>query len=157
MMTALREWLASLVAVTLLISLVQTLAAEGTMHKVTSFVGGLILLAVLLRPLAGAELECLKFDLSNYQSAVEEQQRALESAGQEQLAEEIARLTEEQIKAQAVKRGLNLAIQVKTEANADGLFLPTEATVKGKKDSQLAEWIERELGIPQSRQNWKEP
>ena len=50
-MGALREWLTSLVAVSMLLSVAQTLVPEGSIRKIASFTGGLILLVVLLRPL----------------------------------------------------------------------------------------------------------
>ena len=52
MMEALREWLRSIVAVTVVLSVVQQLAGGGTMGKILSFLGGLLLLVVL--PLAAA-------------------------------------------------------------------------------------------------------
>ena len=48
MMAAVREWLVSLVAVSLFLSLAQSLIPEGTLRKISSFAGGLLLLAALL-------------------------------------------------------------------------------------------------------------
>ena len=59
MMEAVREWLTSLVLVSLLLSVAQSLIPEGTLRRAASFTGGLILLFALLRPVLGADLEHL--------------------------------------------------------------------------------------------------
>ena len=58
MIGAVRVWLTSIVMVTLLLSVAQTLIPEGTIRKIAGFTGGLILLVALLRPVLGAR-ECL--------------------------------------------------------------------------------------------------
>ena len=45
MMAAARAWLTAVVSVTLLLSVVQTLMPKGSLREITSFVGGLLLLA----------------------------------------------------------------------------------------------------------------
>ena len=50
MIGALREWLTSIVVVTLLLSVAQALVPEGNICRVASFLGGLILLLTMLRP-----------------------------------------------------------------------------------------------------------
>ena len=51
MMAAARAWLTAVVSVTLLLSVIQMLTPKGSLREITSFVGGLLLLAALLRPL----------------------------------------------------------------------------------------------------------
>ena len=50
MMESLRTWLSSIVAVTLLIAMAESLVPEGTMRRVAGFTGGLVLLLALVRP-----------------------------------------------------------------------------------------------------------
>ena len=47
MIAAVREWLTSVVAVTLLLTVAQTLIPEGNIRKIAAFTGGLALLAAL--------------------------------------------------------------------------------------------------------------
>ena len=79
-MGALREWLTSLVAVSMLLSVARTLVPEGSIRKVSSFTGGLILLVVLLRPLLGADLSRLDLHLEDYERAIGQRQEELASA-----------------------------------------------------------------------------
>ena len=51
MMEWIRSWLFSLVAVSMLLSLVQALLPEGGAGKIASLLGGLLMIAVLLGPI----------------------------------------------------------------------------------------------------------
>ena len=62
MVAALREWVTSVVLVTLLLSVAQTLIPEGSIRKIAVFTGGLILLTALLQPVLGADLSRLDLD-----------------------------------------------------------------------------------------------
>lgn len=66
MMAAARAWLTAVVSVTLLLSVVQTLIPKGSLRESTSFVGGLLLLAVLLRPLGSVDLSAVSLNLDAY-------------------------------------------------------------------------------------------
>ena len=72
MIAAVREWLTSVVAVTLLLTVAQTLIPEGNIRKIAAFTGGLALLAALLQPVLRTDLSRLELDLDAYGQAVEE-------------------------------------------------------------------------------------
>ena len=57
-MTFLRSWLLSVTACAVLISIAQQLANDGAMKKIVRFVGGMVLMLAMLRPLLS-----LSFDL----------------------------------------------------------------------------------------------
>ena len=65
-MTAVREWLTAVVTVTLLLSVVQTLVPEGSLRKIAGFTGGLLLLAVLLRPVTEIDLSGLDSEMEDW-------------------------------------------------------------------------------------------
>lgn len=156
MMAALRSWLISVTVVTLLISLVQTLVPEGTLRKISSFAGGLILLAVLVQPLPGGERVALVFNISEYATQLDAQRQVLEEAGQEALGEEVARLTAAAIEEKAAEWGLQVSAKVETAPDGDdGTPLPSAVTLKGEYSEALAEWIEEELGISTAAQTWR--
>ena len=50
-MTFLRSWLLSVTACAVLVSIVQQLTDGGTMKKIVRFVGGMVLMLAMLRPL----------------------------------------------------------------------------------------------------------
>ena len=59
-------WGAIGVWVAMLLTVAQTLMPEGTVRKIASFTGGLILLVALLQPVLGADLSRLDLDLDAY-------------------------------------------------------------------------------------------
>lgn len=156
MIGALREWLTSVVVVTLLLSVAQTLVPEGSIRRVASFVGGLILLAALLRPLLGADLERLRLDLNGYEQALQEAQEELAASGETELAERIEERTAAYISDKADALGLEVAVRVETSAGPDGVRLPEKAELTGPYSRELADFMARELGIPAERQVWHE-
>ena len=156
MMAALRSWLISVTVVTLLISLVQTLVPEGTLRKISSFAGGLILLAVLVQPLPGGEHVALAFSVSQYTAQLDTQRQVLEQERQGVLEKEVARLTAAAIEEKAVEWGLQVSAKVETAPDGDdGTPLPSAVTLKGEYSEALAEWIEEELGISTAAQTWR--
>ena len=70
MMAAARAWLTAVVSVTLLLSVIQMLTPKGSLREITSFVGGLLLLAVLLRPLGSVDLSAVSLNLDAYRQTV---------------------------------------------------------------------------------------
>ena len=55
MMAAVREWLETVVLVTMLLALVESMIPEGAIRRIAGFTGGVILLIALLRPLLSEE------------------------------------------------------------------------------------------------------
>ena len=156
MIGALREWLTSIVVVTLLLSVAQTLVPEGSVRRVASFIGGLILLAALLRPVLGADLERLRLDLDGYEQALQEAREELASSGETELTERIEERTAAYISDKADALGLEVAVQVEAAVGPDGVTLPEKAELTGPYSQELADFMTRELGIPAERQVWHE-
>ena len=155
-MGALREWLTSLVAVSMLLSVAQTLVPEGSIRKIASFTGGLILLVVLLRPLLGADLSRLDLHLEGYERAIGQRQEELASAGEAELAGIIEERTAAYISDKADTLGLAVKVQVETKPAGDGVPVPWRAELWGPRSPALATYMEEELGIPGERQVWHE-
>ena len=155
-MGALREWLTSLVAVSMLLSVAQTLVPEGNIRKIASFTGGLILLVVLLRPLLGADLSRLDLHLEDYERAIGQRQEELASAGEAELAGIIEERTAAYISDKADTLGLAVKVQVETKPAGDGVPVPWRAELWGPRSPALATYMEEELGIPGERQVWHE-
>lgn len=156
MMGALREWLTSLVTVTLLLSVVQTLLPEGNLRKIGAFTGGLVLLAALLQPVLKTDLEELRLEFDDYEAAVAQRQAELTAAGDRELTALIETRTAAYISDKAEGLGLPVSVQVSAEKNEEGVPVPVSAEVTGPYSGALAVWIEEELGIPTERQVWHE-
>jgi stage III sporulation protein AF len=156
MMGAVRSWLTSVVVVSLLLSVAQTLIPEGSLRKIASFTGGLVLLVTLLRPLLGMDLSRLDLDRSDYGAAIQARQEELEAAGEEALSSLIAERTEAYISDKGDTLGLSVTVQVTTKTGKDGVPVPVSAELWGQRSEQLAAYMEEELGIPGERQVWHE-
>lgn len=156
MIGAVREWLASIVVVALLLSVSQALIPAGTMRKIASFTGGLVLLTALLRPVLGADLERLHLDMGDYEAAIEARRAELEVGGKEAMAELIEERTAAYISDKATALGLSVEAWVETETGEDGVPVPVSVRLRGPRSEELAAYIEGELGIPRERQVWHE-
>ena len=154
MIGLIRQWLTAVVLVTMRLSVAQTLVPEGTVRKITSFIGGLLLLVVMLQPLLRTDLGSLRIHAEDYAAAIEERQVELESAENEALAQGIAERTAAYISDKAAGLGLTVTVRVETEPGADGTPLPERVYLEGTKSEELSHWLAEELGIPAERQVW---
>lgn len=156
MIAAVREWLASLVAVSMLLSVVQILLPEGSLRKIGMFVGGLVLLTALLRPVLAIETEKLAWDWEAYQREIQQRQEQLAEEQEAELTELIETQTAAYISDKAASLGLTVSARVKAEKGADGVPMPVGAELTGEASDLLSDWIAAELGIPKERQVWYE-
>lgn len=152
MMEHVRQWLTSIVTVSLLLSVIQSLVPQGSLRRVSSFLGGLVLLAILLAPLLGLDFAGL--EVPDWQKETEEVRRKLEAEEESALAAGIAGQTEAYISDKAASLGLTAEVRVETVAGADGVPVPWRVEVEGGYTEELAQWMETELGIPRERQDW---
>ena len=152
MMAALREWLTAILATAVLLSLAERLAPEGSLRKITSLVGGVILLLVLVRPLAGLGAGELRLDYEDRSDAVEQRREELQAENDKTLAELIARETEAYISDKAAEWGLECEAAVTVAPNADGVPVPWSAELSCAPSEALTAELEQSLGIPRERQ-----
>ena len=156
MMGTLREWLASVVTVALLLALAQTLIPEGTVRRIGSFAGGLILLLTLLQPLSGGDPIRLETEFESCRQEIEDRRQELQQAGDRALAAIIEEQTAAYISDKAAALGTPVQVRVETEMGADGVTVPVSAQLKGAYSEALSVYMEQELGIPRERQVWYE-
>ena len=156
MMAAARTWLTAVVAVTLLLSVLQMLVPQGNLREIASFVGGLILLAVMMQPLLRIDLSDVQLDFSAYQETLEQRQAELENTRQEELTSLIEAETAAYISDKAKSMGLTLQVRVTAEMDGSGVPVPVRAELTGPWCGTLSGWLETELGLPAERQVWNE-
>ena len=156
MMEALGQWLLSVSAAALLVSVVQALIPEGGLRRAAVFTGGLLLLAVLLRPVVELDLSGFSAGLDHWTEQVEQRQTELEAAQSDALAAGIVERTASYISDKGAALGLTVTAEVETQAGEDGVPIPFSATITGPWSAELSALIAQDLGIPAERQTWKE-
>lgn len=156
MIAAVRMWLTSIVVVAILLSVFQLLIPEGTIRKIASFTGGLVLIVAMLRPLLGTDLSRLQLDMGDYQEAIEQRQSELETAEDQQMRELIAARTAAYISEEARRLGIAVAVRVETGPGEGGIPVPSAVELSGPRSRALSDWIASELGIPEERQVWQD-
>ena len=154
MMGALREWLTAVVTVTMLLSVAQMLMPEGTIRKIGSFTGGLLLIAVLLQPVLKDRLGELELDLEDYAETIQDRQSELESAQSDALQAGIEKRVASYISDKAAELGLTVQVRVKTELRDDGVPMPVQAEIEGPWSTELSDYMTETLGISRERQVW---
>ena len=156
MMDGIRQWLFSLVAVSLLTALIQTLTPKGTMRRICGFTGGLALLLCVLRPISGTRLEESVAAFSAYET----QQRAVTEEYVRENERTIERIIEEETATYISDKARELRLDCVAEVTAytsDGVALPYSVTITGAYSEVLARHIEAALFVPRERQRWIEP
>ena len=156
MMESLRTWLSSIVAVTLLIAMAESLVPEGTMRRVAGFTGGLVLLLALVRPVLAGGLPDLTLETEKWTAAIEEEQASLSRQGEDALAALIAERTASYIWDKGAALGLEVTANVETRTGEAGLPVPQRVELEGPYSKELADYITHELNIPPERQVWNE-
>ncbi len=156
MMESLRTWLSSIVAVTLLIAMAESLVPEGTMRRVAGFTGGLVLLLALVRPVLAGGLLDLTLETEKWTAAIEEEQASLSRQGEDALAALIAERTASYIWDKGAALGLEVKANVETRTGEAGLPVPERVELEGPYSKELADYITHELNIPPERQVWNE-
>lgn len=156
MMESLRTWLSSIVAVTLLIAMAESLVPEGTMRRVAGFTGGLVLLLALVRPVLAGGLPDLTLETEKWTAAIEEEQATLSRQGEDALAALIAERTASYIWDKGAALGLEVKANVETRTGEAGLPVPERVELEGPYSKELADYITHELNIPPERQVWNE-
>ena len=158
-MEGVRTWLLAVTAAALLAAAAEQLAPEGAARRGVRLVCGLMLLAVMLRPLSGL-LELSPRDLfAEERAAAQASVRGGTRAGEEQLSELIARETGAYIVDKAAALGAECSARVTCGRTEEGLLLPVAAEVTGAltpaQREELARLMEEELGIPEENQTYQ--
>ena len=152
-MTILRSWLLGVVACALLVSACEQLTDGGTMKKIVRFVGGMLLMLALLRPLLRIDLTDLAVNAGAYREAVAQLEEELGAQRQRELSARIAAQTGASIEDKAASLGASIRAVVTTEERS-GVPLPASVTLYGEENAEIGAYIERELGIAKEDQLW---
>lgn len=155
-MSVLKNWLLGVVAAALAVSLAQAVTPEGTVKKIGALVGGMVLLLALVKPMLTLDPAALA-DLSMEYTP---QIRGETDQGEQMMKSLIAQKTSAYIVDKGAALGLVCAASVTVETDESGWPVPWAAEIAGSMTPEqretLEETLEKELGIPASRQSYRE-
>lgn len=156
MIEHIRTWLTALVAVSILISVVQSMIPAGNLRKIASLTGGLLLLIVMIQPLARLDISHFSFDREDYEEKIEQRSNELETDSRKKMKKLIEKKTAAYISEQADNLGISCSVKVTTQVGKDGIPRPVAVSLSCAPSEKLATYIENELGIPRGRQTWND-
>ncbi|MBQ0038175.1 MAG: hypothetical protein KBS74_05825 [Clostridiales bacterium] len=152
-MASLRSWILEFIASAMLLSVLYGLLPRGIMRTVAGITGGLIMLLVILRPVAGTDWERLSDRYAAYQMDIQEKIEQYQEDDEKEMEEIIQEKTAAYISDKAVQLGLDCRAQVDTELR-DGVPYPIAVTLDIPKNGELSEIIRQDLGISADHQRW---
>ena len=154
MIEAIRNWVFSVIAVALILTVIYALAGSGKLRSIVAFTGGTVLLLVMMRPLARLDIG---WDLS-YEQYSREIEKQIETYREENVRR-TEKIIVERLAAYISDKGLSLGIDchptVETRLT-DGVPYPDRVTLDVPWDAALSDYIDKELGIPPESQTWQE-
>ena len=153
-----RMWLLSILAVSFLCALADTLMPRGAVKGVGKLVCGLVLTAAVLSPAVKLDLEAGGAWMKDYVSGVEEREEELKN----QVDEEMKRIIEQEYEAyildKAVQLGAVCTVRVECRGEEDGVYLPDHVQISGGVSQpvreELMETLGRELGLAAENISW---
>ena len=158
MMNTFRTWILSLTGASIIASAAKRLTPPGSVRKVTSFVCGVMLAGILLRPILILDRDELALALSEYHSSSAEIVGDWETKENELLRPFIEERCRAYILDEAKSlglTGLDCAVHLKWR---DESWVPYEITLKGNasdpQKKRLGERLDAALGVPKERQYW---
>lgn len=155
-MGAIKDWLLSVTAAALIVALAQALIPEGAVKKISALIGGMVLLTVMMRPVATLDLEALTQWTAAYVPAEDTQT----DQGGQMMKSLIAQKTSAYIVDKGAALGTSCQAAVQVETDESGWPVPWEAEITGalspEQRSALSQAMEEDLGIPPTRQHFRE-
>ena len=152
-MDFLRAWLLGVIACAVLVSIAEQLCPEGAVRRVVHFTGGLLLLAVMLRPWAGAAAQLPGKWGAGYRVALEQADEELRAQQEKQLAHGIEEKLEAYIEDKAEDLDTPVRAELETQVRG-GIAVPVGVTLHGAYSEELARWLEEDFGIAKEKQVW---
>ena len=159
MIEVVREWITSIVMVTMLLTVAQSMIPEGRIQKIFSFSGGLVLLIALLQPVLNLDPVDVDFRMETYAEEVRIRQEELTQSVGAEWETIIEQETAAYISDKASELGVQCTAEVTFSYSEEGVAFPTAATVRGKltqkQRDDLTRILESELAIPKEKQTYE--
>lgn len=157
-MAALKDWLMSLIAVSVLCAAADSLMPSGSVKQVGKLVCGLVLLCAMLRPVSALREISITQVLEGYTAQLHRQEEQLEQQTRQTRKTVIEEHFASYITDKAAQLGVVCKVEVDCVMQEDGLYLPESVRLWGDftdvQQSRLSELIGVELDVPTRRQTY---
>ena len=159
MTEGIRGYLLSVCAISILVSLVQTILPQGTVRRVAGFTGGMLILLTAVSPVAGLQPAQLAKSVSRIQLEMEALETGAATGNRELMAGIIKQRCKAYILDKAAELGMSIEADVELDETSDYPY-PVKAVLTGtcsaQQKEQLSAAISENLGIPGEQQEWNE-
>lgn len=148
-MSALRDWMLSLTAGALALSLMRALMPRDAAGKVGELAIGLVMVVLLLRPLTNLSPDWLVDSLEAQLTSAQAYPEELQAANDSYLESVMSRRCEEYIVSQGAALGLTVDATVECLWRS-GCPIPARVILTGESSDELERIIMEELGVEQT-------
>ena len=158
MIAGVREYLLSVIATSLLSSVLLSLVPKGSVHRTLTFLCGLAMLLTALGPVVRLDFDAMAQALSRTHLQAAEAAEGVTADNSELIADIIKEEAQAYIWDKADSMGASLS-EVEVEVQTDGTYpYPYSVSISGnctaEQQDQLSRLLEEELAIPAERQEW---
>lgn len=154
MISVMKEWLLGVIAAAVCLSILDAMVPKGAMKGIAKVTGGLAMFLVLLRPWTHLDMRDWDWRYQEYQQQIDGQIDIYRQDYLQQMESIIERETGAYISKKAEQMGIACSVDVETDVEND-VPVPTSVRIDIQKNNVLADWIETELGISQTKQYWE--
>lgn len=158
MMAALKDWLMTVIAVSVLCAAADSLMPEGGIKKAGRLTCALCVLCVMLSPLAEMRGQSLTQWIENYAHGLDEVRTHLERQTDQTQKNVIEEACAAYISDKAAQLGVLCRVEVDCVRHEEGLWLPKSIRLWGDFDdvtqSRMTELLERQLGVGVDEQSY---
>lgn len=157
-MSGIKGYLLSVSVCAFLVSIMVTILPEGGIKKVANLIGALLMILAVISPIAKIDVDRIAKSVTMFDIRTEEIRTGVELQNRTVLSEVIAERVEAYILDKAEEIGVNISAEITLDEER-GYPYPVYVLIKGdvsKEDRVYLELlIERDVGIPPERQEWR--
>lgn len=154
---ALREYLLSVVASSLLLTVILATVPKGTIYKIAGIAGSLLVVLSVVSPLIKIDSASIAAAISKFSVETDELQRGIEIGNHRLLCEVISEKCETYILDKASSMGMTIEVEIMLEEDAEYPY-PIGVALRGTWSAQeqktLSAYISDGLGVPEQQQEW---
>lgn len=154
-----KNYFLAIAAVSFLVCLVLELIPKTGVGNVARFVGSMILTLAVITPIAQIKPEDISAAITQFHFQTMQRNSGVEVKNQELIAELIKNQCEAYVLNKAENRGMDISVDIAVCVNKGAYPYPEAVIFSGPASQEDRRFImdvtERDLGIPQSRQEWR--